>query len=278
MTDWFPEATRDLGNDSGTYTDTGEPKGLLHTTEGKTYAGAKSAYTANNSWPHATCTYERGVFQIWQHVPLSKPSRALRNEAGGVQTNRDNVVQLEIVGTADRNKAGTWGAQYVENFPRPYLDGIARWMRFVNLNHGVPNRCAVVFKRYPESYGANGVRLSGSVWDAYSGWLGHQHAPENTHGDPGLIDIAYLLAKAAGKPPIQEDDMAYFTVYTAPGMATRLVVDGALVVGPATELAEMVAAYKKAGYVEKRVAFAEADDYARFVHGHPTQAIEDDVT
>jgi hypothetical protein len=207
MADWFPEAIRDPGNDSGKYTDTGEPKGLLHTTEGKTYAGARQAYVLNNSWPHATCTYETGRFVIYQHVPLSKPSRALRNQVGGGETNRDNVIQLEIVGTADRHKAGSWGTQYVENFPTPYLDGIARWMRFVNQNRGVPNRCTVKFKTYPESYGAsNGIRLSSSKWDAYTGWLGHQHAAENTHGDPGAIAIDYLLSQA--EEP-SEDDLPY---------------------------------------------------------------------
>lgn len=205
MADWWSEAIIDRGNDSGTYTDLGEPKGLLHTTEGKTYAGARQAYVLNNSWPHATVTFQAGIFRCYQHVPLSKPARALRNESGGVQTNRDNVIQLEIVGTADRHNASTWGDQYVENFPQEYLDGIARWMRFVETNHRVPRRCTVKFIRYPESYGANGVRLTGPQWDAYTGWLGHQHAPENTHGDPGLIDMVYLLAGITQEAPLQLD-------------------------------------------------------------------------
>lgn len=206
MADWWSEAIRDPGNDSGTYTDLGEPKGLLHTTEGKTYAGARQAYVLNNSWPHATATFEGGKFKCYQHVPLSKPARALRNVSGGVQTNRDNVIQLEIVGTADRHNASTWGPLYVVNFPKAYLDGIARWMRFVEANHGVPRRSTVLWKAYPESYGVNGVRLSGAQWDTYSGWLGHQHAPENTHGDPGLIDIVYLLAGTTQEePPLQLD-------------------------------------------------------------------------
>ena len=198
-TGWYPAAIVDRGNDSGAYTDLGEPKGLLHTTEGKSYAGARGAYVQNNSWPHFTATYENGRFVIYQHNSVLVASRSLRNESGGVQTNRDNVVQIELVGTADRNKASSWGAQYSGNFPKGYLDGIAAWMRWVEAVRGVPRRSTVTWKAYPESYGANGVRLSGAQWDAYSGWLGHQHAPENSHGDPGLIDIKYLLSG--------EDDM-----------------------------------------------------------------------
>src|SRR5215471_17719630 len=46
----------------------------------------------------------------------------------------------------------------------------------------------------PSSYGtSNGVRLSGSAWNAYKGILGHQHVPENDHGDPGDINIAAIM-------------------------------------------------------------------------------------
>lgn len=213
---WFPEAIVDPGNDAGGY-EGGNPKGLLHTTEGKNYAGARSAYVTNNSWPHATCTYEHGFFEIWQHNSIFVAARALRNADGGWSPNRSRVVQLEIVGTADRNNAGSWGNQYVENFPTPYLDGIARWMAFINAELGAPNRCTVTFKTYPESYGTNnGVRLSQSGFDNYSGWLGHMHAAENTHGDPGLIAIDYLISQAEPAPPIppptpipdeEDDDM-----------------------------------------------------------------------
>jgi len=193
MGDIYPDAIVDNGNDSGEYTDNGEPKGLLHTTEGKSYAGARSAYVANNSWPHFTATHERGFFQIYQHNPLSRPSRSLRNLAGGVQTNRDNIIQIELVGSCDTSKK-SWGPQYVENFPKTYLDGIRKWMRWVEANHGVPRRSTVTFWPYPKSSGNTSIRLSGPAFDAYSGWLGHQHAPENTHGDPGLINIDYLLS------------------------------------------------------------------------------------
>lgn len=189
----WDEAIQDPGNDAGAYTDSGEPKGLLHTTEGKTYSSAKGAYVANNSWPHFTVTYETSVFRAYQHNPINLASRALKNLSGGVETNRDRIIQIEIVGTADTAKEATWGVQYVENFPKPYLDGIGRLMRWCEAQLLIPRICTLEFLPYPASYGANGVRLSGPAFDAYTGWLGHMHAAENDHGDPGLIDIVYLL-------------------------------------------------------------------------------------
>ncbi|MGP3971520.1 hypothetical protein [Streptomyces sp. 6N223] len=75
----------------------------------------------------------------------------------------------------------------------------------------------MTWKPYPASYGPNGVRLTGAQWLAYYGWLGHQHVPENDHGDPGDIDFARVLEHAKGTatqpttpkpPPEQENDMA----------------------------------------------------------------------
>jgi len=192
MSDWYPLAFIDPGNNAGPYTDQGEPKGLLHTTEGKSFLGARGAYVANNSWPHFTCSYERGFFQCWQHNPLSLASRALRNTSAPGEVGRDNVVQIELVGTANTaNKH--WGDQYVENFPTGYKNGIKELMKFIEQQRGVPPICNVTFLSYPDSYGNNGVRLNAAQWDSYTGWLGHQHAVENLHGDPGLIAIDYLL-------------------------------------------------------------------------------------
>ena len=198
---WYDEAIREVGNDGGSYTDNGEPKGLLHTTEGKTYAGAKAAYRVNDSWPHFTVTFESGFFRCFQHNPIDIASRALRNLAGGVQTNRDRIIQIEMVGTADVGNKITWGKQYVENFPKEYLNGIGRLMRWCEKQLGIPRRCTLKFLPYPTSAGNSPVRLSPGAFDLYSGWMGHQHAAENVHGDPGLIDMTYLLRVDAPPAP-----------------------------------------------------------------------------
>jgi len=37
------------------------------------------------------------------------------------------------------------------------------------------------------------VRLTNAQWNTFTGWCGHQHVPENTHWDPGRINIGSLL-------------------------------------------------------------------------------------
>jgi hypothetical protein len=193
---WWSEAARDaLCPTTLTFTG-GPPKGVLHTTEGTTLAAAVGAYRTANSWPHFTLTFEGGRFAASQHIALNFAARSLAHTAGAQETNRDGAIQCEIV----------WHAADAANMPLAFLAGIQRWMRWVETNAGV-KRHAPVFKAYPASYGvANGVRMSTAQWDTFDGWCGHQHVPENDHGDPGAIDIAYLL------PPIPspvhlEDDM-----------------------------------------------------------------------
>ncbi|HZC99629.1 MAG TPA: hypothetical protein VFA46_05400 [Actinomycetes bacterium] len=197
---WYPKASRSAVApvNGGSFVG-GAHKGLLHTTEGSTASGAISSYRQSGFWPHFTASYEGGTFRIWQHIPINRAARALANLAGGAQTNRANVIQIELVGFATNPPSA----------PR-YLAGIAEWMRWVEANFAVPRRSTVRFKAYPASYGRNnGVRLSASAWTGYGGWLGHMHAPENLHGDPGAINIQALLA--GGEAPERDErdeDMA----------------------------------------------------------------------
>ena len=41
--------------------------------------------------------------------------------------------------------------------------------------------------------------MSNSEWTRYKGILGHQHAPENTHGDPGDLPMKRILGADAVK-------------------------------------------------------------------------------
>jgi hypothetical protein len=46
------------------------------------------------------------------------------------------------------------------------------------------------------------------AWNAFTGHCGHQHVPENDHGDPGAFPITAILdAAKGGTIPSQEDDM-----------------------------------------------------------------------
>ena len=179
---------------------TGGPyKGILHTTEGTALPG----YDAGSSAPHFTLlpNVRTKTVTVYQHYNTNRPSRALLNKAGGVQTNNDSAVQIELVGTCDPATHRKWANAgyphiYWPEAPKWVLDELAKLMRWVEANHGIPRTATTrPWLPYPASYGSrSGQRMTGPEYDAFAGWLGHMHAAENDHGDPGNIDMPYLLA------------------------------------------------------------------------------------
>lgn len=190
---WYPAAIKDELPNSGSFYSMYPWRGLLHTTEGSSYAGARSVYVRNRSAPHFTCSFEQGRFSVRQHIPLNRAARALQNLGGGVETNRIRCIQIEIVGFAAQSGA----------FSHPYLDGIGNLMRWIERNTTI-QRTAPIF------YGTDAgfilasksarQRMSFAEWNAFNGWCGHQHCPENDHWDPGKIDINYLLSVGGPTP------------------------------------------------------------------------------
>jgi hypothetical protein len=177
--DLNPFATQDRSeaHDAGAFVG-GPPRGVLHTTEGSSFQGARSAFVANNSWPHFTVTFEDGIFQVFQHLPINVAARSLEHRPQTVETNRQHAIQIEIVGRA-ADSAG---------FPKEYLDGIADLMRWIEANAGINPSAEVEFRAVGEE-----VRMTDDEWLGYNGWCGHQHVPHNSHEDPGAIDIQHLL-------------------------------------------------------------------------------------
>lgn len=180
-----------------------------HSTEGTSlpsYDGGAMApnFTAKPNWAAKKLEW-------YQHFDFDISSRALRNLTGGVETNTLNVCQVEIVGTCDPATHTKWekaGYQhlYMPELPDWAIRDLAAFAEWANTNHGVPLSSGLTFKAYPSSYGANGVRMNGSQWDDFTGHCGHQHVPENDHGDPGAFPMAAILA-AAKNGATQEDDM-----------------------------------------------------------------------
>lgn len=179
------------GNSAGPYT-TAVSKVVLHTTEGGTIEGACAAYETSNSWPHVTvdCRFGKG-YRVCGHLGYDVAARSLKNKSGGVETNTAGCIQIEVVGYATKPEEIDWawlGAEIIGPMCRDF---------------GIPVESSVRWVAYPDSYGEKAPqRLFGQDWLAYSGILGHQHVPENSHGDPGLIPINSLLNAAQ-----QEDDM-----------------------------------------------------------------------
>jgi len=167
--------------------------GLLHSTESPgTFSPAPATYYGHTSYPNTTIT----ATDIWEHIPINRSSRALLNLAGGVETNHTNLVQIEIA----------WRANDIRNLPQGTLENLRKYMRWVEQHTLIPRLSTVTWVPYPRSYGLNASqRLHGAAWVNYRGWLGHQHAAENSHGDPGDIDIVWLLG--GDTPPKKEDEM-----------------------------------------------------------------------
>ena len=188
---WYPHAKKEELENSGPFLTTSW-RGVLHTTEGSSYAGALAAYKANRSAPHFTVSFEGGVFRCWQHVPIDRAARALKNTFGGVETNRTRCIQIEIVG-----RAATSGS-----LPPAYLDGIGRLMRWVEYQTGLPRTGPG--RAFAHKYGQSGLRFTFAEWKTFSGWCGHCHVPENTHWDPGTIDITALLQVSIGVKPMYD--------------------------------------------------------------------------
>lgn len=194
---WLPAAIVDPHPRSFPWADTTNPKGCLHTTEGN----GRPTYDGWTIMPHATVMPipGRGV-TVYQHLPFSQASFALRHTE--LQpTNGDYIFQFELVGTCDPN--GPRGAYYWPNADDAVLlDLYLKVIKPLDQAFIIPFR-ALEFLRFPSQAGQN--RLSNAQFDAYSGWLGHQHVPQNDHGDPGAFPWA-RLAKLAQDHDAQEDN------------------------------------------------------------------------
>jgi hypothetical protein len=177
---------------------------VWHTTEGTSVPSYDGGSSAPNFTAMPDFTAKRLVW--YQHFDFDVSSRALVNKAGGVQTNTLNVVQVEIVGTCDPATHTKWQKAgrahlYTPELPDWAIRDLAAFAKWAHENHNVPLTSGVTFKAYPSSYGNSSVRMSYSQWNNYRGHCGHQHVPENDHGDPGLLPMAAILARAKGTTP-----------------------------------------------------------------------------
>lgn len=195
--------------------------GVVHTTEGRTLPG----YNGGALAPTVTGVPDIAARKIrWhQHYDVDESARALANKLGGVETNASNAFQIELVGTCDDAKKTSWGSAkagadylYWPDAPDWALAEVAWLVRWLNANHGVPLTCVKDWLSYgadprrpgikPASYGANPARMTFEQWRTFTGWCGHQHVPENDHGDPGSMDFARVIALAKGATT-EESDM-----------------------------------------------------------------------
>jgi hypothetical protein len=183
------------------YDEPNDPKAVAHTTEGVSIESAVSAYRAYPPQLIVDPAKKRKV----QHIPVNRGGYALWN--GDADDSR--CIQVEIVGYASQTH--TW--------PDEWLRWLGKELALpLHEYAGVPYR--VVWKGFKRA-GETGyvlaspsspLRLTQAELDTFSGWLGHQHIPGDSHWDPGGLNVPKILEYA------QEEDMP-----TADEIATAVV-------------------------------------------------------
>jgi hypothetical protein len=170
---------RPISGPSGPYSD-GPFKIVHHTTEGSKAEGAFEAFRVNRSDPHFTVD----AASIYQHIDTGMAARALRNPPGGVETNRDGAIQIEVVGFAHRPKT------------RATLENVRRLCRWIESTHNVPR----VWPNGPPKASVNardpgGHNRNAGIWASRGGHYGHSNVPENIHWDPAYTkaEIEFLF-------------------------------------------------------------------------------------
>lgn len=196
-------ATVTVDSTSQRYTSATQPEPdvlLLHTTEGMSWPGYRGGADA----PHDTVRAIPGKgIEVRRHYPYDQYSKSLENDAGGVQTNKRGVIQVELRGTCDPKHRNDPAWYYWPAADDVVLQALADYYRPIMAKYAIPAEAMGEFVAYPLSYGDRAKqRLSFSQWTSRSGICGHQHAPENAHGDPGNFPIAKFIQYLK-----QEDDM-----------------------------------------------------------------------
>lgn len=168
-TDWYPRAAKRSWNRDGGSMIGGPPRGVLHETQTQ---GVPS-YNNGGSAPHLTLKKD-GTWQ--QHIPFSRAGRALRNLSGGVQTNRQGSVniQIEVLAYSDKN-----------DWTPAQIGALREFMSWAEVEWGIPNEFPLEVGAGSEYGYGNPVELEPAEWVSFTGWCAHQHVPENTHWDVG---------------------------------------------------------------------------------------------
>lgn len=246
----------------------GTDKGIGHSTEGGSYAGARGAYVSRGVPPHFTIERTRLI----QHIDTAFGSYAMGNSSGGVETNRGgrHVVQVELVGFAGRG------------FDPATLATFTNLQAWLQATAGIPN--AWPAGRPPQT-SRSVPPASAAIWTQQHGWFAHCQVPEQEgRWDPGFTDADWVAVSAplapAEPPPttrrhrpmdldVRRDDDGDIVV-DPPGYGitdspiiywdAQLVPKGAtVVIGPRTpDLGRFQVSVVAAGQSDKPLPLAEA--------------------
>ncbi|MFE3932167.1 hemopexin repeat-containing protein, partial [Streptomyces sp. YIM B13508] len=176
---WLPSAERMPATKNGPMYLPLPWRGVLHTTEGSTIAGALQTFRDTNFWP--TLTIDPKTLRVIQHYSLSRGARALSDHV--TAENAARCVQIEIVGFAAQ--APSW--------PPEQLAFIRQTIRDIDSLVPIPRQSSMTFLNDAGVNSHPGNRMSVEDWKRFSGWCGHQHVPGESHWDPGALDIDTVL-------------------------------------------------------------------------------------
>ncbi len=201
----YPEATwKGDGKSGGSYV--GKPfRVVLHTTETAGVPGYSNGATA----PHIT--YVPKTRQWVQHTNFNTAARALRNVSGGVQTNRANALQVEIVcysakNIADQSSSRLWVGDLTDDH---YLD-LRNFLSWVYANFDVSSTWPEKQAFSSREANASGFRMTGTEWNDFDGVCAHQHVPENTHWDTGALDWTRLMEEGDGMADLSPEAQKFW--------------------------------------------------------------------
>lgn len=173
-----------------------------HTTEGTTVAGAMTALGAKHADSHFVAGLDKegkfgpkGGYVIVQLIDTSMAARALKNLPGGVETNKDNAIQIEAVGFAAKPKD-----------PKT-LALVAKLSRWIEQTHGVPRAWPNGLPKVATAKGQDpgGHNRNAHNWETRGGHYGHSQAPENSHWDPAYTVAELKVIMGDGWDPAHPD-------------------------------------------------------------------------
>lgn len=189
------------------YQSSGPWRGVLHTTE----TSSLPSYSNGAVAPQVTFDIKRRIAYLhynYNHLA----GKALKHPSGTPITNTERCVQIEIIGYCDPAQSSS--PYYIGKWTDADYAALTELLAKIEKDTGIPHHFITTWKAYPSSAGvSNGVRMSNAAWAKFSGWCGHQHVPNNEHGDPGNINVRKLNVvkpKPPVPPPLPKGDELMF--------------------------------------------------------------------
>lgn len=172
-----------------------DPVVVLHLTQGSSIAGAVSTMNKAGTQCHRVIDPavidSRGKAAYRQLIPFDRPAKSLKHPKGTPETNNrgyttatrhlGRVLQVEVVGFSER----------IEDYDDDWYERLDEALSELADEQGVPKTFPCEF--VDDGYGVSASqRLSRKAFETISGFIGHEHVPDNEHWDPGPLDTNRL--------------------------------------------------------------------------------------